>query len=152
MKILKATIKDVQKIRKMNKDLFIDNSAYDKTLNLDWPDRNLNYYKEKIEGNDSISLLAIDDKEIVGYLIGSICKNEDWRTVQKMAELDNMIVNPSFRRKGVGTNLIKEFKKWAKSKGVTRVKVSVYAKNVSAISLYEKNGFLDYSHTLEANI
>ncbi len=152
MIIRKATTKDLEIIKKLNQELFFDNNKFDETLDINWPKKNLQYYKSKILGSESTAFVALINKKVEGYLIGSICKWEDYRKISKMAEIENMLVNSNLRGKGIGTKLIQEFLHWAKDNDVTRVRLSVYAKNTEAIKFYKKNGFFDYSRTMEYKI
>lgn len=151
IKILKATIKDIDQVTALNQELFYDGYRFDNTLNVDWPKKNRKYYQEKIEGKKATTLIAKDDDQVVGYLIGSI-KEEDWRKVKEIAELENMLVDKKYRGKGIGSQLIQEFIKWAKKMGMKRAKVLASFDNKDAIGVYKKNSFFEHDITLEADI
>ena len=108
--------------------------------------------KENIISKDKVTFIALLDNKIVGYLIASIQKGESYRTLKRIAELENMLVIEKFRCLGAGGLLVNEFFKWAKSMKVSRAKVVASAENEKAISFYKKNHFVQHDITLEADI
>lgn len=80
-----------------------------------------------------ILLCADDDGRTVGYIDGFfVC-----------AELDvcNLAVETEFRRRGVGSFLLRGLLSWAEDHGIERVTLDVRTSNAAARSLYEKAGF-----------
>lgn len=152
IEIKKATIENVKDILNLNQQLFNYDKNFDKTLDPTWPSNNKKYFKNSIINKNSLALVVVDNAEIVGYLIGTINEAEDYRNIQKIAELDNMFILPKYRKKGIGTDLCGKFFKWAKEKGIKRASVIVSEQNSKAINYYKKCGFLDYNLILEAKI
>lgn len=152
MKIRKAVIEDLKKIIELNRELFHYDLNFDKTLDTKWPDKNKEYFKERITGKNSIALVAEDGKKIIGYLLGAIRKAEGYRSIKKIAELENMFVVEEHRGKGIGKLLINKFMKWAKNKKMKRIRVVASAQNVRAIKLYKNNLFSEYDNVMEADI
>ncbi len=153
MEIRKASIKDLKDIIELNKKLFeYESKKFDDTLNLDWSSKNKEYFKESITSEESIAIVVDDEGIIVGYLIGGIKKAEDYRKIDRIAELDNMLLLQEYRSKGIGSKLCDEFTEWAKKKGVKIVRVVASARNGLAISCYKKKGFNDYNLTLEKEL
>lgn len=150
--IRKAKLSDLEDVRKLNQKLFYHDFEFDKTLNLSWPKKNKKYFKERILSKNSITLIAENNNLIVGYLIGTIVNSQDYRKAIKIAELENTLILPDYRGKKIGTRLIKEFFKWAKSKKIKRAKLIASAKNKRAISVYKKNSFFEYDLVMEANL
>lgn len=71
--IRKANIEDLQQIQNLNKLLFeLEFENYDSTLETAWPvsEEGTEYYRDAIE--NGITLVAIIDVKIAGYLIGSL--------------------------------------------------------------------------------
>lgn len=152
MKIVKATLKDLESIRKLNQELFYHDYKFDKTLNLNWPSKNKDYYKKRILDKNSLVLIVKENNKAIGYLIGTITKCENYRKIHKIAELDNMLVKKEHRNQNIGSKLIKELFKWTKSKKFSRLKVVTSSKNKKAIRFYKKNSFFEYHLALEAKI
>jgi GNAT superfamily N-acetyltransferase len=55
-----------------------------------------------------------------------------------------MYVDPAHRGKGVNQLIIDALKTWAKTKGLTELRLDVYTSNETAIRAYEKAGFTPY--------
>jgi len=150
--IRSAKLDDLQDIQKLNNSLFeLEYNNFDDTLKLGWPLENdgKEYFKDMIEKN--IVFVAEVEGKIIGYLAGSICEQISYIT-ETFAELDNMCVNEHYRKYGVGTLLINEFKKYCKGKKIQNIKVTASSKNSKAIQFYIKNGFKDYNITLKHKI
>jgi len=153
IKIQKAIIENLKEILELNQKLCdYDYKNFDDTIDCTWPSNNKRYFKESIESEDSLTLVVLDEEKIIGYLIGSIGNAEDYRKINKIAEIDNMFVLSEYQNKGIGKSLIKRFFEWAKEKGIKRVKVVASAENTKAINFYEKNKFLNYNIILEKDI
>lgn len=150
--IRKANINDLKEIQNLNNLLFeLEYNNYDDTLKLGWPleKEGEEYFKDVIENN--IAYVAETNGKIIGYLAGSISEQISYIT-ETFAELDNMCVNEEYRRYGVGTLLINEFKKYCKENNIENIKVTASSKNTKAIQFYIKNGFEDYNVTLKCKI
>ncbi|MBD3253115.1 GNAT family N-acetyltransferase [Candidatus Pacearchaeota archaeon] len=153
IKIRKAVEDDVKIILEFNQELFdYEYENFDKTLDCQWPPNNKNYFKNSINKDNSVALVAVDGKKVVGYLVGCLAESEDYRKISKIAEIDNMFVISEYRNKGVGSFLCEEFFNWVRSKGIRRAKVIVSAKNESAIAFYKKCGFSDYNYIFELDV
>lgn len=77
---------------------------------------------------------AFSENELAGYIGG--------RTVAGETEIFNVAVAPKFRRKGIAKALIEKFIETVCEKGTAVIFLEVRASNLSAISLYEKSGFV----------
>ena len=150
--IRRANLEDLKYIQTLNNSLFeLEYNNYDDTLKLNWPLENegKEYFKDMIENN--IVYVAETNGNIIGYLAGSISEQISYIT-ETFAELDNMYVNEEYRRYGVGTLLINEFKKHCKENNIQNIKVTASAKNTRAIQFYMKNEFADYNVTLKLKV
>jgi len=150
--IRKATINDLNSIQELNNSLFdLELNNFDDTLKQGWPfeEDGKEYFEDMI--NNEIVFVAQIEEKIVGYLAGSICEQISYIT-ETFAELDNMCINDKYRRFGIGTLLMNEFKKYCKEKNIQNIKVTASAKNSRAIQFYIKNGFEDYNITLKYKI
>lgn len=150
--IRKAVLEDLNSIQKLNNSLFdLEFNNFDDTLKVGWPfEKDGKEYFENMINNEIVFVATID-KEIVGYLAGSICEEISYIT-ETFAELDNMCIYDEYRRFGIGTLLMNKFKKYCKERSVQNIKVTASAKNSRAIQFYMKNGFEDYNITLKYKI
>ena len=147
-----ATINDLNAVQELNNSLFeLEFNNFDDTLKVGWPFEKdgKEYFEYMIE--NEIVFVAEAEEKIVGYLAGSICEQISYIT-ETFAELDNMCIDDQYRRLGIGTLLINEFKKYCKEKNIQNIKVTASAKNSRAIQFYIKNGFEDYNVTFKYKI
>ena len=155
MNIRKATINDLKRIQELNLMLFEKEAKeFNDPLNTDWTfsDKGTSYYTERIKSKEYIALVAEDKDMIVGYLVGGKCETYEYRNINSMAELENMLILEEYRRKGVGTKLVKEFIGWCKENNISRAHVVASAGNQEAIRFYKRNGFEEYSLDLEMTL
>ena len=87
---------------------------------------------------NSYGLAAVfrDDQtdRLVGYILG--------RWVLDEMEIINLAVHPGQRRKGIASKLLTEFIRMFEAKGTRRIFLEVRERNVAAIMLYKKFGFV----------
>lgn len=150
--IRKAVLEDLISIQKLNDNLFdLEFNNFDDTLKIEWAlEKEGQEYFEDMIKNEIVFVAQIEEK-IVGYLAGSICEEISYIT-ESFAELDNMCIDDEYRRFGIGTLLMDEFKKYCREKNMQNIKVTASAKNNRAIQFYMKNGFEDYNVTLKYKV
>lgn len=78
-------------------------------------------------------LVALDKQEIVGY--GGVAIAGD------VADIHTLTVIPSYRRKGIATQILAELEGWALSKGFKDFMLEMREGNLEAQPLYEKYGY-----------
>ncbi len=78
-------------------------------------------------------LVALDKQEIVGY--GGVALAGD------VADIHTLTVIPSYRRKGIATQILAELEGWALSKGFKEFMLEMREGNLEAQPLYEKYGY-----------
>lgn len=147
--IRKAEISDLVEIQKLNKKLFeLELENYDSTLNINWPmsDEGTKYFKDSI--NNSITLVAVFENKIIGYLIGSLNTQNTYNKYLQ-AELDNMCILDQYRKLGIGSKLFNKFKEICIENNIKELKVVASYKNKNAINFYKKNGFEEADITLK---
>ncbi len=87
--------------------------------------------------NCFVLIVTENDKKIANVLFfEDPCLPYIWR-------LGHMQVNKNFRRKGIGSKMIKEINKYIKSKKGKKIIVYVSKDNTKARSFYKKNGFIN---------
>jgi len=90
-----------------------------------------------LKNPNSISLIAKDNGNIVGFVIGMLSV-EDGSLVGHILTID---VSPNHRRKGVGIKLLQEIEKIFKNKQAIACRLEVREDNVAALNLYQKLGY-----------
>jgi GNAT superfamily N-acetyltransferase len=115
---------------------------YDSTLK----PGHINYYdiKAMIESVDTEVLVAVCHKEIVGSAYAQIRSAKPYLQHEYYVYLGFMFVHPAYRGIGVNLKIMETIKDWARSKGITELRLDVYNDNHSAIKAYEKAGFVNH--------
>ena len=75
---------------------------------------------------------------------GQVCAYACEMVIFEDAEILNVAVAPSFRRRGLGEELMLALENYAKNKGAERLLLEVREGNIPARGLYEKQGFEAY--------
>ena len=111
---------DILKISELEKECFSD----------PWT------YRMFVEGFSSklfYGVCAVEDGEIVGYACETV--------LFENAEVDNIAVAESCRRRGVGKKLLKKLETEAKERGARVILLEVRGSNAPAMTMYLKEGF-----------
>lgn len=78
-------------------------------------------------------LVVEKNEEVIGFVIGITQKNEGHILV--------IAIKEEYKKKGVGTFLMKKLMDIYEKKGVMKLKLEVRASNTPALSMYKKLGF-----------
>lgn len=92
--------------------------------------------------HDAVAFAAIADQSFIGLVSCVIHKPET-----KAGHLYQMWVSPEFRGAGVGTALVERVKRWAGTRDIEKLLLSVTTINGAAISLYQTIGFNSVGQT-----
>jgi ribosomal-protein-alanine N-acetyltransferase len=92
------------------------------------------HFRYELEQNPYafVMVATIDDK-VVGYL-------DFWITFQQ-AQINNLAVIPSLKRKGIGQILLQDAIKRIDAEGCLSITLEVRISNLAAQTLYQKHGF-----------
>lgn len=107
------------------------------------------YCAALVSGGDDFALLARDEDEVIGHLVGRRHSPNELHPLTT-AELESIHVYPAHRGRGVGGLLVSSFLKLVD--GVGRVTVSAYAQNTRALNFYARRGFVVRSVTLDLDL
>lgn len=92
-----------------------------------------NAIAEELDNENAHFLVARFDRKVLGYIgIHEVCGE---------AYIDNIAVNPDYRRLGLGEKLLQAAQKNAFDRGCEFVTLEVRKSNENAISLYKKIGY-----------
>jgi ribosomal protein S18 acetylase RimI-like enzyme len=86
---------------------------------------------------DVIRLVALDESKVIGWCH---IRPDRWEGFTHAGWL-GMGVLKGYRRQGIGSALLAQALEEARSRGLERVELSVFASNLRAIQLYEKFNF-----------
>ena len=81
----------------------------------------------------SLWIVAVDGDKVAGY-VGS-------QAVLDEADMMNLAVDATYRRQGIGSQLVRSLIDKLRQNSVVKLTLEVRASNLSAISLYESLGF-----------
>ncbi len=79
------------------------------------------------------TLVALDDSRIAGFIIGYASGETGF--------IYTLDVHPEYRRKGVGSMLIRALEEILRSQGTRRIRLEAAVKNSAALELYRKAGY-----------
>lgn len=100
---------------------------------------------ERILANPSIGAMfvATDRSDVTSPVIGmaNLLYSESTFLGGPVAWLEDVVVHPAWRRKGVGTMLLEHVKTFARARGLRRITLLTDFDNATAIRRYESAGF-----------
>jgi ribosomal-protein-alanine acetyltransferase len=120
-----ASVKHLERLYEIEKECFVEEAFTKKQI------------AQLLTDYNSISLIARDNGEIVGFIVGIVYPNRK----EVNGHILTIDVSPSHRRKGIGEMLLKEMENIFAQKGVQACLLEVREDNVAAISLYRKLGY-----------
>ncbi|WP_070971174.1 GNAT family N-acetyltransferase [Vibrio sonorensis] len=99
---------------------------------------------EEILADSSQQLFVWESVNTIhGALLGNLVRVNRHRWTQKrcFGYVQELVVHPKARRKGIAKLLVDAFSKWALEHQATHIDLHVWANNEQAIGFYEKYGF-----------
>lgn len=91
-----------------------------------------------LDKNREIVFVAVCDNKAVGYIHA-----ETYAPLyfEALVNLLGLAVSKDYARRGFATELLKETEKWAKEKGINKVRVNSGSARKGAHEFYRKNGY-----------
>jgi len=129
-------------------ELFIMKEYFEATLHRKWDDLNQNFVDQLGATSkgafehylDSwLSFVDKEDKQIVGFVFAQMI--EYMSNIPKAVWIENLGVHPSYRRRGIGQQLMKKVAQEAKKKGAKAVTSAIMPDNPRSVMLHKKVGF-----------
>lgn len=113
------------------------------------------YLKERLENNEAIIYVALEEdspNKLVGFVLNYITFSS--LALNKILILNDIFVDSSARKKGIGEKLISQTVELGKEIGAQTIRLRTAKKNTVAQELYHKMGFVreDYLYSYELNI
>ncbi|MGH6916683.1 MAG: GNAT family N-acetyltransferase [Geminicoccaceae bacterium] len=107
--------------------------------------------RRRLTEDHGIFLVAEADGEVVGVLAGYVQEAGD-RLVDaafdRSAYISDLFVHDAWRRKGVGSALVRAFEQTMRANGLQWLSVCVKSRNTTAHQAYRAYGFEDYETIL----
>ncbi len=110
------------------------------------------YLLEKMNSDDALVLVAIEDEHVVGYSLAMIANYPPVFKVEKYGMISDMAITQKHRRKGIGEKLLQKNIDWFRSKQIYRVELNVAVNNPVGYPFWQKQGFRAYLHRLHLDI
>lgn len=119
-------------IRRMRREDIADVAELERKIFTDaWSERAI---WETLDQNQTMILLAYEDKKLIGYLIIYFVLEE--------GEIARIAVDEIYRRQGVASRMLREVEYLCEYNGVNKLLLDVRESNESAGRFYEKHGFV----------
>jgi diamine N-acetyltransferase len=114
------------------------------------PPRPLAYFEPFFRNHTSAALLAETDR-VVGVVLVLQRPAPAFPVFRQLsfAVLDVIAVDPAWRRRGIGKQLVQSASVWAESRGAAWLELGVYEFNREALAFYEALGFQVASRKLK---
>lgn len=134
-----ARLEDLDTLLQFEQGVIAAERPFDETLK----EGSIHYYdlKAMIESPGAEVVLAKVDGKIAGSGYARIENSKPYNRHTQHAYLGFMYVPPQYCGRGINGKIIEALKSWAKSKGITELRLDVYHENEAAIKAYEKAGF-----------
>ncbi|MEK6782555.1 MAG: GNAT family N-acetyltransferase [Bacteroidota bacterium] len=140
IKIKQATLNDLNKLAILFDQFRV---FYKKQTALD---RAKMFLKERIEANESVIFISLDNKNIITGFIQLYPLFSSTR-MKRLWLLNDLFVDPSHRGQGISVSLIDKAKEFARQTGACGLILETTKTNKIGNSLYPKTGFvLDVDH------
>ncbi len=102
-------------------------------------------YDKLIKNPDYIILCAEIEQKVVGTLMGIVCY-ELYGDCKPFIVMENLVIEPNYRKKGIAKALLTELEKIAKNKNCSQVQFITEKNRKDAVSFYSSMGFNPSSH------
>lgn len=112
---------DIPEVARLEKEIFPD----------PWSEGAIS---ETFEQEQTLLLVAYEDRKLIGYLILYFVLEE--------GEITRIAVIPECRRQGVGARMLLELEDLCEDNGITKLLLDVRESNETAISFYTSYGFV----------
>ena len=106
------------------------------------------HLQEVMQKEDAQVLVALDKGCVVAYSISLLFKRPPIFEERIYGFISDLAVKSDYRRKGIGSKMLKKMIEWFKSQDVKRIELRVVAQNDVGYSFWKKHGFRDFMHEL----
>ena len=100
-------------------------------------------FAKRIAEKDTHALIAWEDDKPIGYCVLKIVerKPNPWTCGFRRLSIEELSVEPEWRRRGIGTRLMEVAFQFAREQGIHEVTLEYWANNRAARAFYEALGF-----------
>ena len=139
MIVREATLNDYNALLQFEQQLISAERPFDPTLRNEL----IHYYdiRELIMSSNTCLAVAALEEHLIGCGYARIDMARPWLKHGTFSYLGFMYTVPEFRGQGVNYRIMESLKAWSLSRGVSEMRLEVYAENAAAQKAYEKAGF-----------
>jgi GNAT superfamily N-acetyltransferase len=137
----------------------IDQQDFHRSMEPSWPSGRavvadyLTHLETACAGHDGCILMAECDGQIAGFAcVAASTNGESPDDPAPFAWIYDVFVKPEYRRRRVGSALMAEAERFARSHGAHTLRLGVQARNEHARVFYARSGFRDYSCVLTKSL
>ncbi|WP_455392617.1 N-acetyltransferase family protein [[Eubacterium] cellulosolvens] len=137
-------LRDKEQVVELWKELMeyhVQISSIDYEMVKDAPNLFMKFFENNVRSRNKKALVAEEDGEIIGYMLGAIQKRPLLFKTTHQAFITDAAVKRETRNQGVGTKLLESFAAWARERGMKYISLSVVPENESGIKFWQKQGF-----------
>lgn len=137
--IRNATRDDMEVLLDFEKEIIEAERPLDPTIR----DGKIHYYDlgKLIQSDDAAVVVAEHNGNTIASGFALIKEARPYLDHTQYAYLGFMYTKPDFRGRGINKKIVTNLFDWARSKGLSEVRLTVYDDNLGAIKAYEKAGF-----------
>ena len=108
------------------------------------------FFSRALADSSRLFLVAIVEQKVIGFLTGTIAKNEmiPYLSKDPICRISTVVVDENNRSKGIGSGLMKACESWALEQGAKQVRLEVMEFNEKAKSFYSSSGYQTQSRML----
>jgi ribosomal protein S18 acetylase RimI-like enzyme len=156
MKVRLANVADVQQLANMVRDEFTLQHQIAPAFDFD-PAFDFTHYVRQILQSASEKLMVADETGmIIGYVhvrvqVGG-SRKAWWSPARSNGWIEDCYVHAGFRRRGVGSMMVREAMSWLKAQRVVAVGLAVWHSNDGARGFWERHGFSPYQVFMQCTI
>ena len=97
--------------------------------------------------DDCVTLILKERNFILGFITLRFSSFNPFKNVDKLGEVDLIVIDKKLRRKGLGTKLLQRALFYMKTCAVTHVMLNVAKNNIDAVNFWQKHRFRTLSQT-----
>lgn len=109
------------------------------------------FFNVMLQDPNTFAWVAMRDEMALAYVIALVQNREEnaFRYAHKSLHIDQLSVNASFQRQGIGGQLLQHVIQWAAEQKINRITIDHWAQNLAAATLYTQAGFANYMYRME---
>ncbi len=115
-----------------------------------WPPRTQDYLEQVLASEHQIFLLAEVERQLAGLVHVAVYDAPaiPLFVPRLNAVISDLVVEASFRGRGIGKQLMSEAESWARRRGASSIELWVYEFNESARGFYQRLGYSTLTRTM----